>query len=261
MKPRVTVFMPVYDGERYLSSAIASVLAQELVDLELIVADDGSRDGSLAVARDHAARDPRVRVLAGPHRGEVATRNAAVSEARGDYLLNHDSDDLSAPGKLAALVAFLDRSPRIAAVGCMAVYFDDAGRALGGPDLETDPGRIRTTFGRANAMVNSATLIRREVFAVIGGYREELRSADDYDFFSRALQAGCDLANLPAVLHRIRLHGGSVSSRRSMAVADLAYQVQREYLRSGAATGWRSPPVRGPEVVANGVRPPGTGPD
>jgi glycosyltransferase involved in cell wall biosynthesis len=221
-------------------------LSQSFGDLELVIADDGSSDGSLAIAREAAQTDDRVRVLALPHGGEVAARNAALAASRGELILNHDSDDVSLPGKLETLVAYLTEHPRIAIVGCLASYFDDAGLTLGGPALETSPGRIRATFGRANAMVNSVALIRRPVFQAIGGYREEYRSADDYDFFSRALQAGFELANVPAVLHRIRLHGGSVSARRTMRQADVVYSIQQDYLRSGAASGWRAGPGPAP---------------
>lgn len=250
MSPLVSVFMPVFDGAPYLREAIDSVLSQSNVNLELIVADDGSTDRSLAIAREAAQADPRVRVLALQHEGEVAARNVALAAARGELLLNHDSDDVSLPGKLETLVAHLAKHPRVAIVGCLASYFDDTGRDLGGPTLETEPGRIRTTFGIANAMVNSVALIRRRVFQSIGGYREEYRSADDYDFFSRALQAGFELANVPAVLHRIRLHGGSVSARRTMRQADLVYRIQQDYLRSGATSGWRTRTIPAPGAPA-----------
>jgi glycosyltransferase involved in cell wall biosynthesis len=236
----VSVFMPVFDREAYLREAIDSILAQSHVDLELIIADDGSTDGSLAIARTHAQSDPRVRVLQLSHGGEVAARNAALSVARGGLLLNHDSDDISLPGKLEALVHYLSEHPTIAVVGCLGEYFDDAGRRLGCPRLETDPHRIRTSFGRANSIVNSAALIRRQVFRSVGSYRDAFRSADDYDFFSRALQAGFELANLPEMHHRIRIHESSVSASHSMRQQDLVYRIQRDYRRSGAAWGWRT---------------------
>jgi glycosyltransferase involved in cell wall biosynthesis len=246
LTPLVTVFMPVYDRRDYLREAMVSVLDQSHRDLELIVADDGSTDGSLDVARALAAADPRVRVLALPHGGEVAARNSAIAVARGQLLLNHDSDYVSLPGKLEALVRHLAEHPRVAIVGCLGAYFADRGRDLGCPALEVAPWRIRTTFGRGNSMINSTALIRRRVFDVIGGYREEYRSADDYDFFSRALQAGFELANLPLVLHRIRIHGTSVSAQATLRQADLVYRIQQDYRRSGAATGWRSVPAHVP---------------
>lgn len=240
MTPSVSVFLPVWNGERYLGEAIASVLAQTHADLELVVADDGSTDGSLAIAHEAAHRDPRVRVLGLPHGGEVAARNAALGVVRGELLMNHDADDLSLPGKVAALVQHLADHPRIDVVGCLGEYFDDAGRVLGHPSVETSPGRIRTTFGRMNSVVHSAALVRRRVFTALGGYREACRSADDYDLFARALQAGFRIENLPVVLHRIRLHDDRVSSRQTMRQADAVFRIQQDYRRSGAATGWRT---------------------
>ena len=73
------------------------------------------------------------------------------------------------------------------------------GNCKGRPAIEYEPKRIRQTFGRVNSMINSASLVRREVFAKIGGYREEFRSVDDYDFFARALTAGFELANIPII--------------------------------------------------------------
>jgi glycosyltransferase involved in cell wall biosynthesis len=250
LSPLVSVFMPAFDGEAWLREAIGSVLAQTHARLELLVADDGSTDGTLDIAHEMARSDARVRVLALPHGGEVAARNAAVAAARGDLLLDHDADDVSLPGKIEALVGYLADHPWVAIVGCLGEYVDGAGQVLGRPHLETEPGRIRTTFGEANAMINSAALIRRQVFDAIGGYREAYRSADDYDFFSRALQAGFQLANLPQVLHRIRLHRASVSARRTLRQSDLVYRIQQEYLRSGARTGWRTPPASSAREIA-----------
>lgn len=236
--PLVSIFIPAYNREKYLPATLESLLAQSFRDVEIIVADDGSTDRTLAVARDYAQRDPRIRVLALPHRGEVAARNEAVMAARPDsrYLLNHDSDDLSLPDKLARLVAHLEAHPEIAAVGCLAEYFDDAGQDLGRPPLAEEPARIRATFGELNSMVNSATLVRRTVFERVGPYREAFRSVDDYDFFARALLAGFELANLPEVLHRIRLHPASVGSTRAARQDQLATVIRAAYRAGRAAT-------------------------
>ena len=230
-KPDVTVFIPVYNREQYLPETLDSLLGQTFRNFELIVADDGSSDGTLSVAREYAARDPRIRVLSLRHSGEVPTRNAAVSAAHPEsrYLMNHDSDDTSMPEKLEKLVAHLDSHPEVGIVGCQAEYFDDLGNHLGSPPQEVEPGRIRATFGESNSMVNSAALIRREVFERIGKYRDEFAGVDDYDFFSRALQAGFALANVPEVLHRIRLHRASISATRVRRTKLLVEQIRSDY--------------------------------
>ncbi|MBI5820924.1 MAG: glycosyltransferase [Verrucomicrobia bacterium] len=243
--PAVSIFMPAYNRERYLAATFDSLLAQTWRDFELIIADDGSTDGTLAIAREYASRDARVRVLALPHRGEVETRNDAIRHTHpaSRYLLNHDSDDLSLPDKLARLVAHLETHPECAIVGCVAEYFNDAGRHLGRPPIEHEPDRVRATFGEVNSMINSAALIRREVFAAIGGYREEFRSVDDYDFFARALLAGFQLANLPEVLHKIRLHPQSVGSTRAQAQEKLAQEIRANYRRQSTVVAPAARPV------------------
>ena len=229
--PEVTVFIPVYNRERYLPATLDSLLSQTFRDFEVLIADDGSTDGTLAIAREFAARDPRIRVLALPHGGEVAARNAAVRQAnpRSRFFMNHDSDDLSLPHKLQRLVHYLREHPEISMVGCFATYFDDGGNERGAPSLESEPLRISATFGEKNSMVNSATLIRRDVFSTLGGYRDAYRSVDDYDFFARALSAGHLAANIPDVLHRIRLHEGSISHTRARRTRLLVERVRADY--------------------------------
>ena len=73
--PTVSVIMPAYNAERYLHSAVESVLRQSLADLELLIVDDGSSDGTVAVAQGYAARDPRVRVLRQANAGPGPARN------------------------------------------------------------------------------------------------------------------------------------------------------------------------------------------
>jgi len=215
--PRLSIFIPVRNGARTLPDTLDSLLDQSFSDFEVIVVDDGSTDTTREVASGYAERDPRVRVLPLPHGGEVVARNAglAAGHPAAAYRMNHDADDISLPGKLEALVGYLDAKPEVAIVGCGAEYFDDDGSPRGEPAIELDPARIRATFGTVNSMIHSASLVRSEVYDEIGGYREEWRSVDDYELFARALLAGFELANLPAVLHRSRLHPASVSSTRA----------------------------------------------
>ena len=99
--PRVTVVVPVYDVERWLPESLDSVLGQSGVDLEVVVVDDGSPDGSGAIADEYAARDHRVRVLHVPNGGLGSARNVGTEHVTGDYLGFLDSDDVAAPGRAA----------------------------------------------------------------------------------------------------------------------------------------------------------------
>ncbi|MGQ9818869.1 MAG: FkbM family methyltransferase [Candidatus Kapaibacteriales bacterium] len=229
--PLVTIFIPVYNREKYLAETLDSLLSQTYKNFEIIIADDGSTDGTLLIARNYAMKDSRIKVYSFPHRGEVYTRNDAIQRANPitKYFMNHDSDDISLPTKLEKLVKYLEEHPEIAIVGCFAEYFDDAGKHLGYPNIEFKPERIRETFGYVNSMINSASLIRKEVFEKIGYYRPEYASADDYDFFARALMSGFNLANLPIVLHKIRLHPNSIGVQKTLMVQTLAQKIGQQY--------------------------------
>jgi glycosyltransferase involved in cell wall biosynthesis len=113
--PEVSVIIPTYNRAHTLGASLASVLAEgkspARVDLEVIVVDDGSTDGTAAMlaARD----DPRVRVLVRPHAGIAAARNAGVAAARAPFVAFHDSDDLALPGRLGVPLGFLREHPDV----------------------------------------------------------------------------------------------------------------------------------------------------
>ena len=114
MSPGVTVIMPVHDRERYVREAIDSVLGQTFADLELIVVDDGSTDGTAAAVA--AVRDGRLRYVAQPHRGVGAAMNTGLRAARGRYVARLDSDDVWLPDFLATQVAVLESRPDVEVV-------------------------------------------------------------------------------------------------------------------------------------------------
>jgi succinoglycan biosynthesis protein ExoO len=107
--PRVSVIVPAYNAAGLLKRALHSALAQTMPDLELIVVDDASSDSTLALARDVAARDPRVRVLHNEHnRGMYATYNRAIDVARGEWIAALDADDVWLPERLERMLAVAD---------------------------------------------------------------------------------------------------------------------------------------------------------
>src|SRR5262245_12741967 len=108
-QPRVTIGMPVYNGQAYLAHAIESVLGQSFSDLELIISDNGSTDETRAIAEEYAARDDRVRYLrSDTNRGAAWNYRRAFDVARGEYFRWAPADDWFAPDSVAVCVAALD---------------------------------------------------------------------------------------------------------------------------------------------------------
>jgi succinoglycan biosynthesis protein ExoO len=112
--PRVSVIVPAYNAAGFLKRALHSALAQTMPDLELIVVDDSSSDSTLAVARDVAAHDPRVRVLHNErNRGMYATYNRAIDAARGEWIAALDADDVWLPERLERMLAVADHEDMV----------------------------------------------------------------------------------------------------------------------------------------------------
>src|SRR5207244_11496911 len=113
--PLVSVLLTSYNREAFIAESIESVLAQTLTDFELIVSDDQSRDGTVAIARDCARRDPRIRVEVNEtNLGDYGNRRQAATRARGRFLKYHDSDDVMYRHCLATMVEPLEAEPRAA---------------------------------------------------------------------------------------------------------------------------------------------------
>jgi len=120
LSPLVSIVTPCLDAAAFLGEAIESVLAQTCPDWEMIIVDDGSTDGSLAIAQDYASREPfRIRLLRhekGGNRGKAASRNYGIEHARGRFLAFLDADDVYLPGKLARQVPIAEAHPGAALV-------------------------------------------------------------------------------------------------------------------------------------------------
>lgn len=208
--PRVTVFTPAYNRERYIGAAVRSVLAQTYADFELLVVDDGSTDATARIVAD--TPDPRVRLERNAsNRGIPYTRNRGLELARGEYLAILDSDDLMLPGRLAAQVAFLDRHPDHVAAGSWSRPVDDAGRALRG--VKRQP--VRNADVQAHLLfrccLNNRTVTARTAVWREYGYRAEFPRCQDYDLLARVAPHG-RLANLPQVLVLGRRHAGQFTA-------------------------------------------------
>jgi len=111
MSPRISVIMPVYNADATMAAAVASVLAQSFGDFELIIVDDGSRDGSAGLARLLAIDDRRIRPLRQVHAGLASARNTGLAAARGEYLAFIGTDDRWAPARLGRHIALMDGMP------------------------------------------------------------------------------------------------------------------------------------------------------
>jgi glycosyltransferase involved in cell wall biosynthesis len=216
--PRVSVVIPAYNHERFVGEAVCSVLAQTMSDLELIVVDDGSTDGTRATVE--SIRDPRLRVIAQPNRGTHAALNAGIQASSAALLAILNSDDAYAPERLARATAILDAEPDVALVGSHIEVIDAVGTPIGikhgWTDLEPWPLEQPTHSFRAGTDPHAVLLtehfwsttsnfvFRRTDADRVGAFRP-LRYTHDWDFALRLALIGRSVL-LAEPLLRYRVH-------------------------------------------------------
>jgi glycosyltransferase involved in cell wall biosynthesis len=215
--PLISVLMPVFNAERYLREAIDSVLAQSVQDLEFVVVDDGSADGSAAIIAEAARRDARVRPLYRTHRGFADTLNSGLAAARGQWVARMDADDVCVPDRLEAQLAFADRYPGIAVVGSYAWYLSEDGRMLGlyrlGPTTPAEFDRA-VERGQLVHMCHPTVMMDRRAVLEAGGYDERFPIVEDCELFNRLVDRGHVLLTLPEPKLLYRVHANSIVMSR-----------------------------------------------
>lgn len=198
----VSVVVPVHNGERYLAAALSSVLEQVRPGDEVVVVDDGSTDASAAVAEGFA---PRVRVVRQAASGAAAARNRGVAATGGAYVAFLDADDLAAAGGLEVL------RERLQEPDCPDLVYG-AQRRFRSPETVEPVGRLPEPVEEPPQALPGTTMIRRQAWEAVGGFREGLAAGEFVDWFARFTEAGLHAVAVPRVVLERRSHGGNLTA-------------------------------------------------
>lgn len=219
----VSVVMPVHNALPYLDEAVRSILDQSHRNLEFVIYDDASTDGSSDRLQAWAQQDERIQL----HRGETnlgpaRSSNAAVERASANFIARMDADDISHPDRISRQLDVLQARPDVSLVGSLCEIIDSRGRQLRGPDL----WRLRRSSWFA-PFPHGSVMYRRDVFDRLQGYREACEYWEDQDFFLR-VSGSSKIVTIPKPLYRHRQSQVStrLSSRRPKveAAVDLMYR-------------------------------------
>jgi glycosyltransferase involved in cell wall biosynthesis len=239
-RPLVTVVLASYNHARFVEEAVESVLNQTLRDLELVVVDDGSTDGT--VERVQAIRDPRLSLYQNSSNRGRHSRNWAIARTHGTFVAIQNSDDRWHPDKLAQQLQFLEEHPNHGLCFTAVDVCDDSGspcpeHPIFGELWRTEQhdrfGWLRRFFLMGNCLAHASVLMRRELLDEIGLYDPALFQLPDLDLWIRAA-AVADLAVLPRALTTVRIHGGNLSSPSPAASQRHARELTEVLLRYGA---------------------------
>jgi glycosyltransferase involved in cell wall biosynthesis len=227
--PLFSVVVPAFNSARTVTAAVASALSQTVSQLEVIVVDDGSTDGTADIVS--RIEDPRVRLVSQPNRGLSAARNAGIAVAAGRYVALLDSDDLYMPDYLALSLDALESTPNVGFAYADGYVFDGA---TGKVRRRTAMARMRPPIPppqEPNAFllellqrnfILAWTTIPRSVLEAVGGFDESRSSAEDYELWLRILLHGYRAAWVPGQQVLYRRHAGQMIKALATMTSQLA---------------------------------------
>jgi glycosyltransferase involved in cell wall biosynthesis len=224
---RVSIVTPSYNQAQFLEQTIRSVLEQDYPDLEYIIVDGKSSDGSLDLIRKYS--DRLSWWVSEPDRGQTDALNKGFSHATGELLAWLNSDDTYVPGAIREAVEFFKANPNAALIYGDANYIDESGRVVGRfPAAQTDYRRLRRGYVH---IPQQASFFRADLWRQVGPLDPSFFFAMDYDLWVR-LAARSPLVYHPRVWANFRLHGDS----KTLAADDRCWpEMIRVHRRDGGS--------------------------
>lgn len=232
--PLISILLPVRNCGLFLDASLASLVAQNFDDFEILIVDNGSVDGSDQVIAKWQMRDRRIipSKLARP--GVAGALNLAAAQARGSLLARMDADDVALADRLMCQVAHLQQEPDIGLLGTWADRIDREDNRLGRIEVPTEDAQIRHQLARSNPFLHPTVMMRTDIFRRAGGYRRGCRISEDYDLWLRMADL-TGLANIDRPLLAYRIHEASATIRSPVrqAICDACVQASAVARQSG----------------------------
>ena len=261
--PLVSILVAAYNAEPWIAEALASAVGQTHPNIELIVVDDGSTDGTLAVARQFEG--PRVRVIAQGNCGACAARNQAFEESQGIYVKFLDADDALTPDAIATQVAALKgEDSNVVSYGSLQVCDHELNPVQSRRDRTSEDfspeysDNVTERVGRLlrRNIQTSRPLHRRHLVRAVGGFDDNLSRAQEYDFHIRLALAGTRFKRVDKIGSLIRVHDSPTrisnqSPRKSDSPTRLREHPDWERIMEQAFGGEIPPSING--ILARGA--------
>ena len=214
---KVSIIVPAYNSAATLGETLHSVAAQTISDWEVVIVNDGSTDGTAAIAGEFARRDERIRILTQANGGESAARNAGIAAARHEWLLFLDADDWIAPAYLERLSAALSADPSLDAIHCgWARVACDGTQVI--EQYRPPNGDLFPTLARRAAFAVHACIVRKSLVDSVGRFDTTLGKSPDWDLWQRIARAGAKFGSVPEVLayYRMTPHSASLDAEQML---------------------------------------------
>ena len=246
MQPLVSVLICAYNAEKYFAQSLAAVVNQTWRNLEILIVDDGSTDGTLAIARRFQEQDGRIRIISNLRNlGFIASLNIGLDELAksgggGEYIARTDADDIAAPDWIEKIVGEMEKDADIVAMGSyLEILAEENNKSVlaaiaRNGEIWKNPlthQEITSAFPFRNPIHNNTMIMRRSV--IDGGLRfnPAYIHAEDYKFWYDVSKLG-RLANYPEALVKYRFHQDQTSSKYNLQQRRTAWKIKEE-IRAG----------------------------
>lgn len=225
--PLVSVIIPVYNGHDHLAKAVDSILEQTFLNLELILVDDGSKDGSPQILQEYEQKDSRVRFVVRENLGLAATLNELVELAQGEWIARMDQDDIALPHRLARQLEWLDETGADIC-GSWVQRFGSADKRI--VRLHQSDQAIKAELLFCSPFAHPSVIMRASMIKELR-YDSAWEKAEDYDLWERAAESGWKMTNIPEVLLFYRVHPTQISTSTVSLQQQQGQKIRRRYWR------------------------------
>lgn len=223
----VSIILPAYNAEKYISATVDSVIDQTHSCWELIVIDDGSSDSTLELLSQY--NDPRIKVFNQINIGIAKTLNRGLALAKGEYIARIDADDICTPDRLKHQIEILNTNQNVVLVCSNVEYIDNKGNTLGFSFSSTSENTLKRKLEFGNVIFHPTVMFRKNIAVEVGGYDERLgKYFEDYILWIKMLKLG-DVRLLPNHLVKYRIHSNSITSNTPVEV----YQYMKKFYNLG----------------------------
>ncbi|MBN2531986.1 MAG: glycosyltransferase [Spirochaetales bacterium] len=202
----VSVIMSVYNSARYMKYAIESILNQSYKDIEFLIMDDDSLDGSVSILKQYEKKDSRIRVMENKiNYGLTVSLNTLIRNTKGELIARMDADDISKEKRLEKQIQLFKTDENLDIAGTFAEDIDKDFNVIRHRKVPVEDSDIKRMLPLMNPLNHPSVMFRKSIISRIGYYNERFRTTQDYDLWFRAAAAGLKFHNLPEYLLQYRV--------------------------------------------------------